>query len=349
MTTQAARLRARLCGVVIPLTASLACHAAFASNPLPGDAIPPPANVNIVLYYNEFTDAGAMGAIQGGSYAKNTHISADIQIARYVRTFTIDGVLSGVQAYIPYVSFLGSQEIGIAQAGPFGPGHAGLSHSGGFGQPVVGIFAYPLNLPASDTSLAIGPWLALPLGSASKTAALTPGPNVWSFDPEAGFRTTLLGSPTGRNLALEVWGSAYFFSADKNASANAPAIYANNIPFPASLFYANPIQPAASAPATFHEQPSEELRIYLPYEIFPKSDAFIAPGFYQSFGGKQTYRLSNGATQDTGIRTNETQLRLIASTYLTPNFAIMAIAEYDLAAHGAPLSRNLELRLGTIF
>ncbi|HQT47853.1 MAG: hypothetical protein B7X08_03320 [Acidocella sp. 20-63-7] len=344
MIAQEPRLFARFLGLAAPLASFLACPAAFASNPLPGDAVAPPSNINIALYYNEFTDSGAMGTVQGVSYAKNTHISADIQIARYVRTFTIDGVLSGVQAYIPYVSFLGGQEAGIPQAGPFGPGHASLSHSDGFGQPVLGVFAYPLSLPATGTSLVVGPWVTLPLGTSRKTADLTPGPNVWSFDPEAGFRTTLLGSPTGRNLALEVWGSAYFFSADKNASANAPAIYANSL---RAAF--NPIQAATSAPATFHEQPSEELRIYLPYEIFPKSDAFIAPGFYQSFGGKQTYRLSNGATEDTGIRTNETQLRLIASTYLTPHFAVMAIAEYDLAAHGAPLSRNLELRLGTLF
>jgi hypothetical protein len=336
------RLRARLLGTVLPFLICLGGHAALASDTLPGDAIAPPVNVNIVLYYNEFTDAGAFGAAQGNSYSRDTHISTDVQALRYIRTFDISGILSGVQGYIPYVSFLGSQRAGVPQVGPFGPGYASLTSISGFSQPYFGAFAFPINNPATGTYLVIGPWFSAPISSYSKTAYLSAAQNVWIFEPEAGFRTTLLGSPNGQNLSLEVWGEAYFYGANPHSALNGPAIYDN-------LGLDNPARTASSTPATFHEQPSEELRVYLPFEIYPPTDTVIAPGFYQSFGGKQTYTLANGAKFDSPNRTGESQLRLVGSTFVTHSLEIMAIGEYDVAAQGRPVNRNIELRLATFF
>ena len=112
--------RAVLFGAALPLAALLGSQAALASDSLPGDGIAPPANVNIGMLYNIFTDAGAMGNIRGHSYSRNTHISMDIVVARYIRTFDINGILSGVQFYVPYVGFLGGQEAGISNSpGPY--------------------------------------------------------------------------------------------------------------------------------------------------------------------------------------------------------------------------------------
>ncbi len=352
--------RACLSGATLSLALAAAATtggAARASDPLPGDAIAPPVNINIVLYYNEFENAGELGAVHGSSDTHNTRISADIQVARFVHTFNTYGMETGIQAYVPYVTFLGQQRAGISNipapaAGlpAFGPGHANLSTASGFGQPNFGVFAFPVNDPATGTYAVIGPWISPPVSGYNKSANLNAGNNAWTYEMEVGFRKILFGTPTTKNLAIEAWGEAYVFGANNNSAVNSPAVYANNIPPIYSLLgVTNPLTTASSTPARFNEQPSEEFRVYLPYQIYPATGATITPGFYQSFGGKQTYTLRNGAKVDSGNRTDESQLRLTASTFLSPTWAVMLVGEYDLANHGGALQRNVELRLATFF
>ena len=52
---------------------------------------------------------------------------------------------------------------------------------------------------------------------------------------------------------------------------------------------------------------------------------------------------------DSGSRTNETQVRLIASTFLSHSLAVMLAGYFDVAAHGGPLNRTVLLRLGVFF
>ncbi len=332
-------------------------HAAFASDPIPGDGIAPPVNVNIFLLYNEFSDSGEFGAVHGPNYDSATHISTNITVGRFIHTFNVDGVLFGAQGYLPYVTFLGSQEAGIrniptpvAGLPNFGPGHASLSHESGFAQPSLGMFAFPINNPATGTYAVIAPWIDPPISSFNKNDYLNPSPNVWTYELELGFRKILFGTPSTKNLTIEVWGEGYIFGENSNSAYVSPTVYANNIPAIYTLFGVhNPIQTSSSVPATFHEQPSEEFRIYLPYEIYPATGAFITPGFYQSFGGKQTYTLRNGTSVDSGNRTNETQLRLLLQTFITPTLAVTLAGDYDIAAHGEPLNRTFEVRFAKFF
>ncbi|HQT63935.1 MAG: hypothetical protein B7Z75_03870 [Acidocella sp. 20-57-95] len=344
-------LRACLFSAALAFTAGTAGKA-MASDPLPGDSIAPPVNVNIGLLYNQFNDAGALGALRGSNYAHDTHISTDIAVLRYIRTFEIKGVEAGVQVYEPYVAFLGQQKIGLSntEPSPFGAGTANLSHSSGFGQPNFGAFFWPVNDPKTGTYVVVAPWISPPISGYNNSSFLTPGNNTWVYEMEIGARTTLIGTPTTPNLQVEAWGEVYGFGDNNKSAANSPAVSANNIPFPASLFFKNPIAQASSTPATFHEQPSEEFRIYFPYNFAPAMGAFIAPGFYQSFGGKQTYTIhANGAKVDSGNRTEESQLRLIASTFVNPSTQIMLVGGYDIANHGGPLNRSFEIRIAKFF
>lgn len=358
MSNRRRQLRTGLLGVLLLLETILSGHATFASDPLPGDAFAPPPNINIGLFYNELNTAGEVGAVHGDSYGKNTHISMDILVGRYIRTFDVGGFVSGVQVYVPYVNFLGSQAAGVANIPPsYGPGHASLSNKSGFGQPYFGAFSFLINKPETGTYFVVGPWIAPPVSSFNKNADLNPAQNVWIYEAEVALRTVLLGTPTTKNLSIEIWGEAYLFGDNNNSAYAIPEVSANNIPPIYSYAHAlnplipdtNPLQTAASLPASFHEQPSEEFRVYLPYEFIPHMHAFIAPGLYQSFGGKQTYTLRDGETVDSDNRTNETQLRLVASTFLSPTFQFMAVGDYDVAAHGGPLNRTVELRFLKFF
>jgi hypothetical protein len=350
----------------LSLLAGLAGHAAYASDPLPEDAIAPPLNVNIGLYYNEFEDAGTVGAVHGSSYNNDTHISTDVSVFRYVRTFAIGNMEYGVQAFVPYVAFLGEQTAGISNIGSavpgvlpaYGPGRANLAATSGFGEPNFGAFAFPINDPATGTYMAVGPWIALPVSGFNPAYSLNPGQNVWTYEAEAGFRTTVIGTPKTTNLAVEVWGEAYFFGSNNKSGDVSPTVSANSIPPIYTLAHeaisplipdTNPLASGSYVPATFKEQPSQEVRIYLPYTFYPATGAFFAPGLYQSFGGKQTYTLRNGEKVDSGNRTNETQLRFTISSFVTPTIAIMGVGIYDVANHGGPLYRGVELRLAKFF
>lgn len=335
----------------------LAAPAALASDPLAGDAIAPPLNINIALDYEEFQDAGTFGATHGANTTEDTHISDIVTVLRYVRTFSLSGMEVGLQAYVPIVNFLGTQQLGIPDiAAPapglpaFGAGKANLSNHSGFAQPNFGAFAFPINDPATGTYLAVGPWVSPPVSSFNKNYVLNPAQDVWTEELEAGFRTTVLGTPTTTNVAIEVWGEAYFYGNNSKSEDVSPEVTANSIPAIYSLLGVhNPLANQSGVPATFREQPGAELRVYVPYEFAPAMGAYFAPGLYQSFGGKQTYELRDGAVVDSGNRTNETQLRFILASFLSPTLQVMAIGEYDVAAHGQPLNRNFELRFAKFF
>jgi hypothetical protein len=367
MLHRSSLLRGFLLGSAFALGAGLAGPKAFAgSDPLPGDLVAPPVNINIALFYNEFNDAGQFGMAHGGTVKTDTHFSDDISVARYIRLFSLDGYTAGVQAYIPYIAFLGQQQVGVnlpsAAPGllpPIGAGKANFSRNSGFGQPNLSAFIYPINNPETGTYAVISPWISPPVSSFSKNYALNPGQNAWNYELELGYRMQLIGKPTEPNLAVEFWGEGYLFGQNSSSSDVSPTVTANNLPpeyafahqyINAAIPGANPIQTQTVIPATFREQPSEEFRVYLPYEFAPAMRAFVAPGFFQSFGGKQTYKIhANGEVVDSGNRTNETQLRLVAGTFISPSAQIMVAGYYDLAARGAPVNRTILVRLGIFF
>jgi hypothetical protein len=340
----------------LALGLSFDATAAHASDPLPSDAIAPPANVNIALFYNEFTDAGAFGsADNGGTVSQNTHISADVTVVRYIRTFDAAGLLSGVDVFEEYTGYVGNQRVGISNIpagalGSLGSGYGSFSAQSGFGQPNIGVFTFPIDNAATGTYLVLHPWISPPISSFNKNFALNPAQDSWTYEMEVGLYKTLIGTPTRRNLSIVLWGEAYLFSPNNDSADVTPTVFANNIPPLASFFgVRNPVQASSALPASFHEQPSEEFRVYLPYEFYPATDGVIAPGLFQSFGGKQYYTLTNGMKVDSGNRTDETQLRLVASSFVSPTINITLVGEYDVANRGGPLQRVVMLRMAKFF
>lgn len=307
----------------------LGTRAALASDPLPGDAVAPPPNLNIVLYYNIFTDAGVLEPPHGDGYDKDTHVSLNIQALRYIRTFNVDGMLSGVQVIQPYVSYIGHQQRGFPQLPPSGaPGKINLSHSGGFIQPTLGAFIFPVAHPDTGTYLVTAFWLSPPIGNYDKDANISLTQNLLTAELEVGGRVLLLGTPTGQNLGMELWGEGYVFGSNDNATL-------------AGL--------GSTAPARLSKQPSGEFRAYFPYQFYPRTRAIIVPGFFQSFGGKQYYTVGDGEKLDANLRTQETQARLLLSTYITPHWQVLLDGQYDIIAHGGPLNRQIELRVGMAY
>ncbi len=338
--------KAILCGALF--SALFAAAPALASDPLPGDLVAPPPNVNIGMFYNEYSNADTYGAVRGHNTSYNTHLAEDIVVARYIRTFSLAGYTAGVQVYLPYVAFTGSQRVGTAT--PFGRGQANLASHSGFDQPNFSAFYYPINNETTGTYAVISPWISPPVSSFNKNYSLNAGTqNVWTYEMEVGFRTILFGTPAAQNLSIELWNTSYLYGQNHDSAVVSPAVSADTIPFPYSLFVHNPLQPASATPAVYRQQPSTEFRIYLPYQFYPATRAFIAPGFYQSLGGKATYKINGFGVVDSGTRTEESQLRLIAGSFVSPRLLILAIGDYDVAAHGGPLNRTFIIRAALFF
>ncbi len=365
MLRQVKLLRFGLFGLMILTAGGLAGGSARASDPLPGDAVAPPVNINIGLLYDEVSTADRYAPAHGSDQRTDTHLSDDIAVARYIRTFSLGGYSSGVQVFVPRVWFLGQQRVGTSLPSaapgllpPIGRGRADLSAQNGFGQPNFGAFIFPINDKVTGTYLLFGPWIDPPVSSFNKNDSVNPGENVWTYEAESAFHTTLLGTPKTPNLQLEIWGEGYLYGQNSSSAVVSPQVTADDLPPIYAFAHAhinpaipggNPISPKSATPATFREQPTAEMRVYLPYQFYPRTAAFVAPGFFQSFGGKQTYKVNGLGVIDSGNRTNETQLRLVAGTFLTPTVQVLAAGYYDLAARGGALNRTVVVRLGLLF
>jgi hypothetical protein len=304
-------LRAGLFGLALAAAGGFA-NKAMASDPLPGDAIGLPPDVNIGLVYLSYANDDNFTTSNGTKVNTGSQNENFTTIARYVRTFGVDGYTVGVQAVLPYVTFLNKVEVGGAS----------LSKQGGFVQPLLGAFAFPINDDAHGRSVAVGGWIFPPISSFNKNDTVNVSENLTTYEVETGFHQILLGSPTAQNLSLEAWGEGYFYS--------------NNDSF--------------GPGETYREQPTTELRVYLPYVFDPAVGGSVALGFFQSFGGKQTVAIHNTPLViDTGNRTNESQLRFTGAMFLSPTLQAMVIGEYDVQAHGGFLNRSITLRLAKFF
>ncbi len=336
-------LRAGVFGAVLAAAASCA-GPAWASDPFPGDDIAPPVNINIGMIYTQFSNAGSFGQLHGGSdIHHSTRFVLDATTLRYIRIFEVAGYEAGVQVYEPYVGFIGNQQLGInPAAATYGQSaYANLSKNSGFAEPNFSAFFWPINDPERGNYLVIAPWISPPVSSFNKNYSLNPAAqNVWQYEMEIGARTIVYGTPATQNVALSLWATGYEYGNNHNSAYVVPSV---TIPA-----FGVTTQPAAYN-ATFHEQPTLELRAYLPYQIIPATEGFIAPGIYQSFGGKQTYHIHGGPAEDSGNRTNETQIRLVAGSFVTPRAQVLLIGAYDVAAHGQPLNRTAEVRLTVFF
>ena len=350
-------LRSCIFAAVFAMAAGYA-GGALASDPLPGDSVAPPVNSNLIMLYDEYQNDNRFGGQPGNPHGPDathdTKFQANITVLRYVHTFDVDGYYPGVQVYLPYVAYLGGQSVGINDLGSAAPGllpslgrgHINLSKTNGFAQPNFGAYMFPIANRQTGTYLLIGPWIAPPVSAFNKNNNLNANQNVWTFETEFAFRKVLFGTVSTQNLTLVLWEENYWYLSNPHSADASDVVYADNIP-PIYQFLGarNPVKVTPMLNGTFREQPTTEFRVYLPYQIIPATRFYIAPGLYQSFGGKQTYKINGVGIVDSGNRTEETQLRLVASSFVSPTLQILLAGDYDVAAHGGPYARSLELRI----
>jgi hypothetical protein len=295
-----------------------ASGSAYAGAPLIPDIIAPPPNLNIGIVYDNFSTAGSYYTA-GGTKVGNTHISTDVPVLRYIRTFSpIDGITNGIQVIAPYVSFLGNQHIG--------PGS--LSTNNGFAEPDFSFFLFPINDPAHDQYLNFTYFLSPPVGAFNSNANLNASTKNWVNDLEVGYSHILAGKAKGKRLDLMLWSDTYFYT-NNNSFGNAPLV----------------------GKETEHTQPAEQIIAYLPYYFAPATAGYVGLGFEQTFGGKQTVSFQNvpSLSVDTGGRNDVTSISINAGTFVAPTVFVNAQLATDVRVRGGTKSTTLVFNIGKIF
>ena len=292
-------------------------NSAYAGAPLVPDIIAPPPNINIGIIYNQFSTAGSFYT-SNGTKIGDTHIATDVPIMRYIHTFSIDGIISGVQVIAPHISFLGDQHIG--------PGS--LSTNGGFAEPLLSAFVFPVDDPAHDQYLNFTYFISPPVGAYKNSAALNASTNDWVNDIEAGYSHILAGTPKAKRIDLILWADAYFYS-DNNDVGSAPFL----------------------GKERGHTDPAGQIIAFLPYYFAPATAGYVGLGFEQTFGGKQVVNFQNvpNLTVDTGTRNDVTSVSVIAGTFVAPTVFVNAQVATDVRVRGGAKSTTFLFNIGKIF
>lgn len=280
----------------------IAGRTAHASIPLPYDFPAPPPNLNVVAFYNEFSSANSFYT-PDGTRIQDSRIQADVSLVRLIHTCSpIDGMPWGVQVLAPYIAYLGSQQVfGVTQ-----------SANSGFAEPQFSAFIYPYSNPSEDSALAISYFLSPPVGSYGAGYTLNAGSNNWVNNIEVLYSHMLFGSPKGRRLELDIAGDAFFYSANNDVGVG-------------------PFRPV------LHTEPAEQIIVYLPYVIYPKTAGYVGLTFEQTFGGKQ-YLSYAGQSIDTVNRNDATQIGIDFGSFVAPTVAIEGQISTDIRVRGGPKS-----------
>jgi hypothetical protein len=280
-------------------------HAAHATNIQVGDFVTPPAGVNVFLAYNDFTTSNTYSPTSGSDITHGTRLQTDVPILRYVHEFQpIDGIPFGVQVIQPIVAFTGNQELG----------GGGLTHQGGVGDTILSAFTWLISKPLEVQYLNFTYFLTVPTGSYNHNYALNAGNNRFENDLQVDYTQALFGNAKTVHMNIELTGDAY--------------IYGNNN----DMLVATPF---GAQKATLKTNNTYQIQAWLPYVFSPATAGYVAIGVSKTFGGKGTvYIPAFGASADTGGRTDETQLRIAAGSFVSPTLFLSAELARDVEVKG---------------
>jgi len=193
------KFRTRVVPTLAAIVAAFSALSAHAIDTDPYDfGAPAPGVAVTALYYG---DISSNSQYSKGSKATSNNINAKWLSSAFVKFHDVGGYVVGTKLVIPTTSTT------IAP----NPTSATISGSG-IGDPIL-VAPVWLSSQGAKTSIAVIPYLQLPLGNYDKNAAVNPGQNRWKFAIQPGISTPLTDAVT-----LDVVGDAQFFG--KNSDTN---------------------------------------------------------------------------------------------------------------------------------
>ncbi|MFG1403999.1 transporter [Xanthobacter sediminis] len=291
------RKLARLGGVFGLLAGPQAAHAIDINS---ADYLPAPAGTNLLLFYSQYATRSEYVSASGTTISRETNLDSYVNILRYVHYFDFAGMRMAAQALLPAGTLYNGRLDG-----------AELSSAAGAGDPILSGVVWLVNNKASESYVALAPYLFVPLGQYDSGQALNMGENRWKLDLQGAWYQGL-----GNGFALQLSGDVIWYGSNTDAGGGSQTLTQDN---------------------------TYQLQAWLSYAFAPTWSA--AAGYSRFWGG--TEYLAGVAT---GNATERDQVRLELSKFITPTFQAMASVQRDFNTSGGfPEDFRGTLRLMQVF
>jgi len=264
------------------------------------DYLPAPAETNLLVFYSQYATRSEYVPKNGVASIQNTGLDSYVDLLRYVRYFDMAGMRWAFQAIVPagtlYNGRISGTELGAAA---------------GIGDPLFSADVWLINNKATETYLAVAPYLYVPIGQYSATAPLNMGENRWKLDLQVGYYQGL-----GNGFALELAGDVIWYGSNDSAG---------------------------NGTQTLRQDNTYQFQAWLSYAFAPTWSTAIG---YSKFWGGTEY-LSG---VESGNATSRDQVRLELSKFVTPTFQVLGLIQRDFNTSGGfPEDFRGTVRLTQIF
>jgi hypothetical protein len=224
----------------------------------------------------------------------NSHLDSEVGIARFLHTGQVLGHTFGLQVILPF---------GTLTNGEINGQH--LGDASGIADPIIGLGYWFINDPTRKRWFSFVNFVTTPLGSYDKHSALNLGGNRWQNDLEFDFTQGFLDKFTVDVSAdwIHYW--------DNTEAGTGHQTLRQNETFGTYLWLSYDVTSLLQ-----HSMPSVR-------------QASIAVGYAGLYGGAQSL---DGVR--TGAETNEQQIRMTYSQFITPSVQGLISVSHDVSATG---------------
>jgi len=276
----------------------------------PFDWVPAKPGVNVLMGYYEHGKYNEYNNSLTGTVSYDTNLESNIGILRYLRYGAIFGHAYVLDLIVPF----GTLSNGKVGGEPLGS-------ASGLADPLASVGFWFINEPDRQRYLSGVVFVTLPIGSYDKGRPLNLGGNRWQTDLQVDFTQGFLDKFT-----IDVSGDRISYGNNNEAGTGSQSLSQ---------------KATYSAYAWLSYDMTSTLRRAMPTAI----RASLSIGYAGTFGGVQKL---DGVP--TGAKTNEQQIRLSYSQFITPSWQGVLSVSHDVTASGQfKQNFGLLLRVAKLF
>jgi hypothetical protein len=276
----------------------------------PFDWVPAKPGVNVVMGYYEYGKYNEYSNFLTGTVTYDTNLDSSIGVLRYLHYGAIAGHAYVLDLVVPF----GTLSNGKIGGEPLGS-------ASGVADPIASVGFWFINEPDRRRYLSAAVFVSLPIGSYDQRRPLNLGANRWQTDLQVDFTQGFLDKFT-----IDVSGDWISYGNNNEAGTGSQSLSQDA---------------TYGAYAWLSYDVTSTLRRAMPTAI----QASLSIGYAGTFGGVQ--RLDGVPT---GAKTDEQQIRLSYSQFITPSWQGVLSVSHDVTASGQfKQNFGLLLRVAKLF
>jgi len=260
----------------------------------PFDWVPARPGTNVLMGYYEFARYNEYNNARTGTVTHDTNLDSNTGVLRYLHYSSIFGLTYVLDLIVPF----GTLSNGRIGGEPLGS-------ATGVADPQASIGVWLINEPEQRRYLSAVAFVSLPIGSYQKGRTLNLGANRWQTDLQVDFTQGFLDKFT-----IDVSGDWIYYGKNNEAGTGSQTLSQNS---------------TYGAYAWLSYDMTSTLRRVMP----TARQASLSIGYAGTFGGVQKL---DGIP--TGSKTNEQQIRLSYSQFITPTWQGTLSISHDVSASG---------------